>query len=107
MKNHKEHDEANVDPVCGMTVTKEEAACSYDYNGKTFYFCALSCRDQFCLCSSRLAVDLVHYVRHRENAGGEQDGPDDAGEDSDSDRDNHHHAGDDEVSLEPAGHRLK
>jgi Cu+-exporting ATPase len=30
-----------------MTVTKENAACSYDYNGKTYYFCAASCKDQF------------------------------------------------------------
>jgi Cu+-exporting ATPase len=30
-----------------MTVTKENAACSYDYQGKTYYFCAPSCRDEF------------------------------------------------------------
>ena len=46
--NHK-HDnkEGNLDPVCGMTVTKEQAACSYDYKGKTYYFCAASCKDDF------------------------------------------------------------
>jgi Cu+-exporting ATPase len=46
--NH-EHDgkEGNLDPVCGMTVTKENAACSYDYKGKTYYFCAASCKDEF------------------------------------------------------------
>jgi len=46
--NH-EHDskEGNLDPVCGMTVTKENAACSYDYKGKTYYFCAASCKDDF------------------------------------------------------------
>ncbi len=37
----------HVDPVCGMEVTEEEAACSYEYQGKKFYFCAESCRDQF------------------------------------------------------------
>jgi Cu+-exporting ATPase len=46
--NHK-HDEkdGNLDPVCGMTVTKEDAACSYDHQGKTYYFCAASCKDDF------------------------------------------------------------
>ncbi len=46
--NHK-HDgeDGNLDPVCGMTVTKENAACSYDHKGKTYYFCAASCKDEF------------------------------------------------------------
>ncbi len=39
--------EGNVDPVCGMTVTKENAACSYEFNGKTYYFCAESCLEEF------------------------------------------------------------
>jgi YHS domain-containing protein len=43
----KPKDESNVDPVCGMTVTKEDAACSYEYRGKTFYFCAESCKEDF------------------------------------------------------------
>ena len=47
MKDEHKHEEGNLDPVCGMTVTKENAACSYDYNGKTFYFCAASCRNEF------------------------------------------------------------
>jgi len=42
MKNDK-----SVDPVCGMDVTEENAACSYEYMGKTYYFCAESCRDSF------------------------------------------------------------
>jgi Cu+-exporting ATPase len=47
MNRKDEHEEGNVDPVCGMHVTKESAACSYQFNGKTFYFCAQSCREQF------------------------------------------------------------
>lgn len=35
------------DPVCEMEVTPENAACSYEYNGKTYYFCAASCKSQF------------------------------------------------------------
>jgi len=47
MKSKNDTREGNLDPVCGMTVTKENAACSYDYNGKTFYFCAASCKEEF------------------------------------------------------------
>jgi len=36
-----------VDPVCGMTVTKETAAATYDYKGKTYYFCSKACKDNF------------------------------------------------------------
>ncbi|MBN2464653.1 YHS domain-containing protein [candidate division WOR-3 bacterium] len=45
--DEKESEKGNIDPVCGMTVTKEDAACSYEHKGKTYYFCAESCRDQF------------------------------------------------------------
>lgn len=36
-----------IDPVCHMTVEPETAAGSADYQGKTYYFCAVSCRDRF------------------------------------------------------------
>lgn len=36
-----------VDPVCGMTVTKESAAGSHVYQGKTYYFCSAACRESF------------------------------------------------------------
>jgi P-type Cu+ transporter len=35
------------DPVCGMTVDPERAAGTYDYNGKTYYFCSQGCVDRF------------------------------------------------------------
>jgi YHS domain-containing protein len=40
-------EEKHTDPVCNMEVTKENAACSYEHKGKTYYFCAESCRDSF------------------------------------------------------------
>jgi Cu+-exporting ATPase len=46
-QQHDNPGEGNHDPVCGMTVTKDEAACSYEHKGRTYYFCALSCRDSF------------------------------------------------------------
>lgn len=36
-----------IDPVCGMEVPRESAAASLEHKGKTYYFCALSCRDKF------------------------------------------------------------
>jgi len=32
------------DPVCGMMVDEKKAKFKSDYNGKTFYFCASSCK---------------------------------------------------------------
>ena len=35
------------DPVCGMNVDESKAAGSSVYNGKTYYFCAQSCKARF------------------------------------------------------------
>ncbi len=35
------------DPVCKMIVSRLTAATTYDYKGKTYYFCAEICRDKF------------------------------------------------------------
>jgi len=40
-------EEKPVDPVCGMAVTRDKAAATYDYQGKTYYFCSTACRDNF------------------------------------------------------------
>jgi YHS domain-containing protein len=32
-----------VDPVCKMLVSPATAAATYDYNGKTYYFCNVGC----------------------------------------------------------------
>ena len=36
-----------VDPVCGMTVEKERAAATREYQGTTYYFCAPGCARAF------------------------------------------------------------
>jgi Cu+-exporting ATPase len=46
---------ASIDPVCGMTVYPATAAGSYEYQGKTYYFCATSCLTKF-------RIDPTHYV---------------------------------------------
>ncbi|MFQ5867328.1 MAG: YHS domain-containing protein [bacterium] len=35
------------DPVCGMTVKKDEAAATSEHMGKTFYFCCPVCKEKF------------------------------------------------------------
>jgi Cu+-exporting ATPase len=36
-----------LDPVCGMTITTDDAVGHVAYKGKTYYFCSQSCVDQF------------------------------------------------------------
>lgn len=35
------------DPVCGMAVDEKTAKFKSDYMGKTYYFCAASCKATF------------------------------------------------------------
>jgi P-type Cu+ transporter len=46
---------AVIDPVCGMTVQPATAAGSYEYQGKTYYFCATSCLAKF-------RADPIYYL---------------------------------------------
>jgi len=36
-----------VDPVCKMNVDEKTAAATYQYNGNTYYFCAVGCKETF------------------------------------------------------------
>ncbi len=36
-----------IDPVCNMTVEEDEAAATAEYDGKTFYFCSVGCKNDF------------------------------------------------------------
>jgi Cu+-exporting ATPase len=40
-------EEMAVDPVCKMTVEPARAAAQSSYRGQTYYFCAVSCKQQF------------------------------------------------------------
>ena len=35
------------DPVCKMQVDENKAAGKSEFNGKTYYFCALACKAKF------------------------------------------------------------
>lgn len=41
------HRKTEIDPICGMSVDPTSAAGQYDYNGTTYYFCAVSCLERF------------------------------------------------------------
>jgi len=47
MKYNKKARNVFIDPVCKMAVSKLTAAATFDYKGKTYYFCAEVCRDKF------------------------------------------------------------
>ena len=47
------------DPVCGMDVTYDSAQARSDYNGQTYYFCALDGKEAF-------DRDPEKYVYHEE-----------------------------------------
>jgi YHS domain-containing protein len=36
-----------VDPVCKMNVDENKVAATYEYKGKTYYFCATGCKEAF------------------------------------------------------------
>lgn len=44
---HERSMEMAKDPVCGMDVDPASAAGSSEYKGKTYYFCAMSCKKSF------------------------------------------------------------
>lgn len=43
----EEKGEVYKDPVCGMEVSEDSAACKSEYKGKIYYFCAFSCKEKF------------------------------------------------------------
>lgn len=35
------------DPVCGMNVDERTAPAKSEYNGQTYYFCSMGCKQSF------------------------------------------------------------
>jgi YHS domain-containing protein len=42
-----QRDRLATDPVCGMRFPRGEAAASYEYERRTFFFCSAGCRERF------------------------------------------------------------
>jgi YHS domain-containing protein len=55
-----------IDPVCGMQVDEKSAAATYEYQGKTYYFCAPGCKAAF-------SKEPEKYL-HKSEGHGEQEG---------------------------------
>jgi Cu+-exporting ATPase len=49
--------ETVIDPVCGMEISRQSAAVSSTREGKTYYFSAPSCRDEFDRSPERYMAD--------------------------------------------------
>jgi Cu+-exporting ATPase len=49
--------ETLTDPVCGMEVTYESAQARSQYEGQTYYFCSMGCKETF-------DKDPEHYITH-------------------------------------------
>jgi Cu+-exporting ATPase len=47
MQSQRENEKIHIDPVCGMEVDPSDAAGTSTIGGKTFYFCAQSCKERF------------------------------------------------------------
>ncbi|MBI4583539.1 MAG: YHS domain-containing protein [Planctomycetes bacterium] len=46
-----------VDPVCGITINRLDAAATADHQGETYYFCVPACRDRFLENPQRFILD--------------------------------------------------
>ncbi|MBU2493285.1 MAG: YHS domain-containing protein [Bacteroidetes bacterium] len=53
----------NIDPVCGMEITNKENAETFEYNGKTYYFCSSHCLNQFL----SVLITLTSEINKSEN----------------------------------------
>ncbi len=51
-----------IDPVCKMDVDEKKAAATYEYKGKTYYFCAVGCKDKF-------SKDPEEFVKQEQKQG--------------------------------------
>jgi P-type Cu+ transporter len=37
----------DIDPVCGMTVSRSDVSGESEYQGKPYYFCSPACKERF------------------------------------------------------------
>ncbi|MAT66738.1 MAG: YHS domain-containing protein [Gammaproteobacteria bacterium] len=44
---HQDSEKTFKDPVCGMELSRTTAIEAFEYQGKTYYFCAGVCREAF------------------------------------------------------------
>jgi putative ABC transport system ATP-binding protein len=54
--------EMALDPVCGMSVDKVSAPAEAEVDGRTYYFCANGCRDEFLAAPEKFLLDKLQPV---------------------------------------------
>ena len=47
-----------IDPVCGMEIEEAQAPATTEFEGRPYYFCSESCRDEFEANPSLYALDI-------------------------------------------------
>ncbi len=55
--------EGHLDPVCGMTVSKANAAGHHEYKGVTYYFCSKGCLERFKTDPEKYLRPAVHPMQ--------------------------------------------
>lgn len=59
---HQDSEKTFKDPVCGMELSRTTAIEAFEYQGKTYYFCAGVCREAF-------EAEPEKYLRHHRQHG--------------------------------------
>lgn len=64
--HHAHHEPAGEvkDPVCGMTVDPATAAASFEYDGTTYHFCAVRCKEKFAANPEQFLSRDGEHSRH-------------------------------------------
>jgi Cu+-exporting ATPase len=57
-------DDSLRDPVCGMEVTYQTAQARSEYDGQTYYFCSLDCKEQFDRDPERYVAEQESHQAH-------------------------------------------
>lgn len=47
-----------IDPVCGMEIEEAQAPATTEFEGRVYYFCSESCRDEFEANPQLYALDI-------------------------------------------------
>ena len=53
------------DPVCGMQIDEKSAAANSNYKDKTYFFCAVGCREQFEQAPDKYILDTVKQLGYQ------------------------------------------
>ena len=53
------------DPVCGMDVTYETAQARTEYDGQTYYFCSIDCKETFDQDPEKYVAQTEGHSHHR------------------------------------------